>query len=162
MRHQAIQIDEMRPEDLPACARILLENPLWQRYGITAQTAEQMFVDALAQSATLLVSRLDDQLVGFVWYVTHGAWDRSGYIRLIGILPSYQGQRIGEALMAAAETRMGQTVCEVFLLVTDTNLAAQRFYQRLGYSQVGAIPDYVVQGITELIFFKKLTNGSRR
>jgi ribosomal protein S18 acetylase RimI-like enzyme len=44
----------------------------------------------------------------------------------------------------------------VFLLTSDFNEDAQAFYRRLGYQQVGAIPDYVVPGITELIFYKRL------
>jgi ribosomal protein S18 acetylase RimI-like enzyme len=58
--------------------------------------------------------------------------------------------------MAEAEARMGESVNDVFLLVSDFNTRAARFYQRLGYQQVGAIPDYVVSGITELIFRKRL------
>ena len=44
---------------------------------------------------------------------------------------------------------------DVFLLVSDFNHVAQAFYRRLGYVQVGAIPDYVVSGVTELVFRKR-------
>jgi ribosomal protein S18 acetylase RimI-like enzyme len=155
-------IDEMRPADTAACVKILIDNPLWQRYGMTSEAAGRMFAAALAQGATTLAARAEGQPVGFVWYITHGAWDQSGYIRLIGLSPQYQGKRIGEQLMAAAEAHMAEKVREVFLLVTDSNTGAQRFYRRLGYTYIGAIPDYVVPGITELIFFKKLLNGERR
>ncbi len=149
----------MRLEDTPAGVRILIHNPLWQRYGITPEAAGRMFLDALAQGATILAARVGGQMVGFVWYVTHGAWDRSGCIFPIGMLPPYLGKGVGEKLLAAAEAQMAEEVGEFFLLVTDSNSGARRFYRRLGYYLVGAIPDYVVAGITELIFFKKRLEG---
>jgi len=54
--------------------------------------------------------------------------------------------------MATAETIIGREAPSVFLLASDFNEDAQAFYRRLGYQQVGAIPDYVVPGITELIY----------
>jgi ribosomal-protein-alanine N-acetyltransferase len=42
------------------------------------------------------------------------------------------------------------------LLCSDFNTEAQRFYRRAGYEQVGALPDYVVPGVAELIFRKRL------
>jgi ribosomal protein S18 acetylase RimI-like enzyme len=151
-----IEINFLQSTDVLACVRIMLANPLWARYGVTAAGAEKMFTRALSENATILVAQLDGEVAGFNWYVTRGAWDRSGYIRLIGVSPDHQGKGVGEELMKAAEERMAEQVSDVFLLVSDFNSGAQRFYTRLGYTQVGAIPDYVLAGIAELIFFKPL------
>ncbi len=134
----------------------MLENPLWQQYSVTEEKARGMFTKALACNATIFTAKKDGQTAGFVWFMTHGAWDRSGYIRLIGVSPRFQGHTIGAQLMAAAETEMFKTVQDVFLLVTASNTSAQRFYEKLGYARVGAIPDYVCPGITELIYRKRL------
>lgn len=152
-----LAIRPLQPGDLPACSQILLDNPLWQRYHLTRLGADQMLTAALASGATILTAQLADLVAGFVWYVERGAWDRSGYIRLIGVSPHFQGQRIGEALMSAAEARVAEHSPDMFLLVTDFNTGAQRFYQRLGYFQIGSIPDYVVPGISELIFYKRFS-----
>ena len=45
---------------------------------------------------------------------------------------------------------------DLFLLTSDFNEGAQRFYRRMGYTQIGAIPSYVVPDVTELIFRKQL------
>jgi hypothetical protein len=44
---------------------------------------------------------------------------------------------------------------DLFLLVSDFNHDAQRFYQRQGYQQIGAIPGYVLPDVSELIFRKR-------
>lgn len=151
-----ILIEAMTAEHIPACVRILTENELWKRYGVTPNGAEHMFTTALTEGAAILTARLRGQTAGFAWYALHGAWDRSAYLRLIGILPEFQGQGIGEHLLQAVEAAAAKNVDDIFLLVTDSNTGAQRFYQRQGYRQVGSIPDYVVPGIAEFIFHKRL------
>jgi ribosomal protein S18 acetylase RimI-like enzyme len=91
-----------------------------------------------------------------VWCVVRGAFDRSGYVRAIVVDARWRGHGLGRALLDHAETFLAQQAGDVFLLVSDFNQDAQRFYQRHGYTQVGALPDYVVPGVTELIFHKRL------
>ena len=45
---------------------------------------------------------------------------------------------------------------DLFLLVSDFNTDAQRFYQRLGFQQVGLLEDYVIPGVGELIYRKRV------
>jgi len=56
--------------------------------------------------------------------------------------------------MEYAEARIFRRGPNVFLLVSGFNRRAQAFYRRQGYTKVGAIPDYVVPGITEYLFRK--------
>jgi ribosomal protein S18 acetylase RimI-like enzyme len=63
---------------------------------------------------------------------------------------------VGGALMDRAEAFLSQSSPDIFLLTSDFNQSAQRFYQRRGYRQVGALPDYVLPGVTELIFWKRM------
>lgn len=130
-------------------------SPLWQRYNVTEANAAQRFSHGLAQHASILVAEWGGQPAGFVWYVERGAFNRSGYIMLIGIQPEVSRRGLGRALMERAEAALFADAADVFLLVSDFNHEAQAFYRRLGYKQVGAIPDYAVPGITELIFQKR-------
>lgn len=146
--------------DIPPLAQLMAVTPLWQRYGVTTASATARLQQGLAEGATITVAEIgladgQPQLGGFIWYVTRGAFQRGGYVMLIGVQPTLRGQGIGEALMAHAEAAMFAAVESIFLLVSDFNDAAQRFYQRLGYQQVGAIPEFVLPGVNELIFYKR-------
>jgi ribosomal protein S18 acetylase RimI-like enzyme len=128
---------------------------LWQRYNVTEDSAARRLQSGLDQGATILVAEIDQSPIGFVWYVTNGAFNRSGYIMLIGVEQNVRSKGVGRALMREAEMIMFKKVNDVFLLVSDFNSGAQNFYRRLGYEQVGVIRDYVIEGVDELIFRKK-------
>ena len=151
-----MNIRPMLQSDVMPLARLMAYTPLWQRYNVTEATAARRLSDGLACGATIAVAELNGAPVGFVWYVKRGAFDRSGYIKLIGVTQEQRGNSIGRALMEHAEAVLLADSPDVFLLVSDFNQDARKFYARLGYNQVGAIPDYVVPGITELIFQKRL------
>lgn len=145
----------LQATDIEPLAKLMATTPLWQRYHVTETSAAQRLRSGLEQQATILVAETASAPVGFIWYVLKGAFNRSGYIMLIGVRADLRDQGVGQALMHAAEAAMFAEVGDVFLLVSDFNQAAQTFYHRLGYQQVGAIPDYVLPGITELIFHKR-------
>ena len=148
-------IRPMTPDDLPACADLMANTPLWRRYGVTASSARARLANALAGEGRLFVAVDDEALLGFVWCVRRGAFARSGYIPLIGVQPGETGRGVGAALLAKAEAWLGEDSPDVFLTVSDFNTAAQHFYQRHGYTEVGALPNYVIDGVTEFIYWKR-------
>lgn len=154
---QHVSIRPMQQDDVRACAAFIAVTPLWQRYGVTVSSATERLSTGLRSGAVMLVAegRLGE-VQGFVWLVVRGAFDRSGYIPLIGVDSAARGQKIGQRLLKAAEDHLRPLAKDIFLLCSDFNLDAQRFYERQGYTKVGAIPDYVLSGITELIYRKRL------
>lgn len=133
----------------------MAENPLWQHYGVTQASAYQRLISGQEQEAGILVAETSSDVVGFIWYVEKGAFARSGYIMLIGVDPAQQGKGVGEILMEEAERILFEKSNDVFLLVSDFNQAAQRFYQRRGYERVGSLPGYVLPDVSEQIYRKK-------
>ena len=144
----------LQPADLPACARILAENPLWQRYGVDPASALQRLSGGLEQGASIMVAETAAGVAGFIWFVEKGAFFRSGYVMLIGVDPAQQGQGVGGTLMDAAEQKLFEKSADVFLLVSDFNEGAQRFYRRRGYIYVGSLPGYILPDVAELIYRK--------
>lgn len=85
-----------------------------------------------------------------------GHFGRGGYLRLIALRPGHEGRGTGRHLLTAVEETVRTRHPDLFLLTSDFNTAAQRFYERAGYCRVGALPDFVQAGIAEIIYWKRL------
>ena len=155
-------INAMQSADIDAISQWLVKVPLWQRYGITVEGIAAQFKRALQGDDRLFALFLDDDPTpcGFAWCIPDGAFNRSAYLRLIGVHPEYYGHGAGSSLLQRVEADSLDYSDELFLLVSDFNTDAQRFYQQHGYRQIGTIDGYVQPDITELIYFKKLVAQS--
>jgi ribosomal protein S18 acetylase RimI-like enzyme len=157
----------MRAQDVGLCARIVAGDPLWRRYGLTVGGARRSLMNALAdarrrrsneraagRAGEIAVAVEGGRVLGFVWFRVEGTFHHSGYVRWIAVAPESRSRGVGERLMRHAENRIFRGDPNVFLTVSDFNTRAQAFYRRLGYRRVGAIPEYVVPGITEYLYRK--------
>jgi ribosomal protein S18 acetylase RimI-like enzyme len=151
---EAIRIAPLQAQHLPPCAAIIGRLPLFERYGFGEQAAARLLHAALDEPrAVLLVAQEQAEVAGFAWFVRRGGFDRSGYLRLIAVDDRWQGRGVGQQLLHELERRH-LTEGGILLLAESSNSAAHAFYQRLGYRQVGEIPDYVRPGLNERIFYK--------
>jgi ribosomal protein S18 acetylase RimI-like enzyme len=146
----------LRAADVPACAQIVAEEPLWKRYAVTAARARSLLRQGIRRRDGGIVAVLDGRVAGFVWYQPRGSFGHSGYIRWVATAPFARKMGVGARLMSAAEEAMRKYGRDVFLLVSHFNRRAQRFYERLGYRRVGTLTDYVRPGITEHVYRKVL------
>ncbi|MCB9452874.1 MAG: GNAT family N-acetyltransferase [Anaerolineaceae bacterium] len=158
MNRETLTIRPMTPEDFPALAAWMVTIPLWQRYGLAADRVTAQFQAAQTRGEILLSADHEaaDIPIGFAWCIPTGAFGRSAYLRLIGVHPDYAGDGVGARLLARVEAAAGTTSDSLFLLVSDFNQDAQRFYRKHGYQQAGSLADYVLPGVAELIFWKRL------
>ena len=154
MTFETLSFTPMGREHVEGCAKVVAATPFFSEYGFSGEAAGRALTDALSDSRSILwVARSGLQIVGFAWLVKRGAFDRSGYLRLLAVHPEHHRLGVGKRLM---ETLEGEHLrCGgIALLVTKTNQRACAFYRRLGYEEVGELPDYVKPGTTECIFFK--------
>jgi len=79
----------------------------------------------------LLVCETDGKIVGTVMVGYEG---HRGWINYLGVLPEYQGQGLGRALMARAETLLAQHGCpKINLQVRASNTKVIQFYEKIGF-----------------------------
>jgi ribosomal protein S18 acetylase RimI-like enzyme len=81
-----------------------------------------------------LLAELDEQVVGTVL----GGFDgRRGMVYHLAVAEACRQRGIGSALMDELERRLRQKGClRYYLLVTNDNLDAMRFYQALGWEEM--------------------------
>ncbi len=141
--------------------------PLLRRYGTSpARLAEELRslasqpIDGREQDLLLAETDGAEELPIGLARLQHGGsggqFGRGAYLKLIALRPGYTGRGIGHLLLDAVEQRVGQRCSDLFLLASDFNQGAQRFYERRGYLRVGQLPEFACAGITEIIYWKRL------
>lgn len=171
-----------QPADLDAIVELaaaVVTLPLLQRYGASAAglqrelqrladpghgpsgsprafPLESLLLAHAAQPAAGADGKTAADLWGLARFYVSGQFGNGGYLRLIALRPGCEGRGIGTLLLRAVEDAVRAHSSSLFLLTSDFNHGAQRFYAREGYAPVGALPDFARAGITEQIFWKRL------
>lgn len=149
-------IRPLSPADLVALAAGLAELPLMRRYGRSAAQLEATLSSALARGEGLLLFEEGGAPAGLAWFLTSGTLALGGYLRLLAVLGPFQGRGVGAALLAAYEAEVAKVSAHAFLLTSESNAGAQRFYERYGYRRVGLLPSLVLPGEDEALYWKRL------
>ena len=98
----------------------------------------------------------DGETVGFIIFTPEPVFARGGYIRAVAVDPVMRRHGVGEKLLAFAETVIARRSPHVYLCVSSFNRRGQMFYRSLGYKRVGTLPDLLVRGASEYIYWKRL------
>lgn len=142
--------------DLPPLAAGLAGLDLMKRYGRDEPKLAADLAQALERGDGLLLAVEAGRPVGMAWFLRQGTFGLGGYLKLMAILPSAQSRGVGGKLLAVFEARLAESAATGFLLCSDFNTAAQSFYERHGWSRVGALPGLVLPDVAELIYWKRL------
>jgi ribosomal protein S18 acetylase RimI-like enzyme len=149
-------IRPLAPADLAGHSREQARLPLLVRYGRTAEQLAASLAAAGQRGEELRVAEEDGASVGLAWFLPAGTLALGGYLRLIAVTDAAQRRGTGAALLAAFEEETARSSAHAFLLVSDFNAAAQRFYARHGYQRVGTLPGLVLPDVGEILYWKRL------
>lgn len=140
--------DRERTEE---CARLMIASEPWITLGRTLEGALRSLRDPGKELHAVLEG---DTVAGFVLLDMRGPL--AGYIQSICVRPDERGRGVGAGLIAWVERRVHRESPNVFLFVSSFNVAAQRFYERLGFTVVGRVPDFIVRGSDEILMRKSM------
>jgi ribosomal protein S18 acetylase RimI-like enzyme len=135
--------------DLAECARMMAESEPWITLGRTVEASIRTLRDP---GKEVYVSEDEGRIVGFVVIDLRGPFP--GYIQTVCVRAGARGQGHGAQLITWAEARIFQESPNVFMCVSTFNPDAHRLYERLGYTVVGELPDYLVRGHGEVLLRK--------
>ena len=141
---------------LNVCLEMLLDSKLGEVYFSNHDHALKSLMDGLENEKVIIAQDADGHYVGFLWYVRYGAFHAFPYLHIIAVKREYRGRGYGKELMRHLEEEILNQKGKLFLVVADFNSDAERLYEKLGYKQVGQIPNLYKEGVTEHLMMKVL------
>lgn len=139
---------------IPACADIVSSSDPWKRLGVRLDFSS--LFSRVRSNLKAYVCVVDRKAVGFIVFTSEPVFAQGGYLRAIGVSPFMHRLGIGRRLLAYAEKMTALKSPNFYLCVSSFNRRAQAFYKKLGYTRVGKIPDLLVPGSSEYIYWKRL------
>jgi len=83
-------------------------------------------------------------------------WLRGPYLEQLAILPGFQGRGIGGGLLGWMEARAAGRAKNLWVLSSDFNEGALRFYEANGFERIAPLEDLVRPGYGEILLRKRL------
>ena len=146
-----LEIGEATTGEREWCARLMAASEPWITLG---RGYDALLPAALDPEYVVLVARRCGAPCGFIRIHPRGVAG-SPYVASVAVAEAERGHGVGTALLEATEARYPKARY-VFLCVSSFNGRARALYERHGYRLVGELPDYVVDGYSELLMGKRL------
>jgi ribosomal protein S18 acetylase RimI-like enzyme len=147
-----IQICPGKDEHIEGCIQSIKHSVLWDTYFQYLTHLEEMFKDGVRKKQIHVALNPEGRCIGYIWVVKDGGFSHFPYLRSFAVQRRYRNKRIGTTLLQYFEQLLPSQ--RFFILVSELNNAAMRFYERNGYSAVGEAPDLFRSGICEIILTK--------
>jgi ribosomal protein S18 acetylase RimI-like enzyme len=103
----------------------------------------------------LFIAHQDDQSCGLILIHPRGIAG-SPYVASIAVAEDFRSQGLGTRMLDFAEDLFTGKSRYIFLCVSSFNARARALYERRGYSVVGELIDYVIDGASEFLMHKRL------
>lgn len=138
------------------CTEALQESELGRVYFSAKDKARQAIYEGISNNELIIATDDDNDFLGFLWYIPKGAFHSFPYLHIIAVRKQYRNQGIGKMLLKYFEDTICKNSKKVFLVVADFNPEAKRLYEKVGYCEVGRIPNLYKTGICESLMMKEL------
>ena len=137
------------------CEDALVNSQLGVRYFSKEGSARKKLEDGFAKEEIYVAIDDDDTCKGFIMFSLDGMFHSYPYLNIVAVKKESRNQGIGRILL-----KFFEQICfkddykKLFLVVADFNKEAKMLYERIGYIEVGAIPNLYREGITEHLMMK--------
>jgi ribosomal protein S18 acetylase RimI-like enzyme len=146
-----------RTSDIPAL--LAIEQRCFDADRLSRRSFHWMLTKA---RGVLTVAEGPEGLRGYVLVLFHAGTSLARLYSL-AVLPEARGQRLGEALLRAAEAQAVAEGCVTMRLeVRPDNQGAIALYERLGYRRFGVVPDYYEDHSEALRFERRIAFAERQ
>lgn len=143
----------MQPEDREAVVQLLGASDPWITLGYTATDWDQVFCP-IPQGRDSYVAEFDGRVAGVA--IVRQKFLLGDYLELLGVAGWARQQGIGSELLKHVEQLVFGRTKNLFACVSDFNVEARKFYKKMGYQEIGPIPNLLSPGSAEMFLRKTL------
>lgn len=136
------------------CLLCVKNSDLWDTYFKNNPTHESALGKMISKKQVYVVTNKNDQCIGFMGVINNGCFSKFTYLSILAVKKGFRNKGVGKVLVNKFETIGFKRADRVFILVSDINKTAQKFYRKLGYKKVGNIPDLFKNGVSENLLVK--------
>jgi ribosomal protein S18 acetylase RimI-like enzyme len=144
-------------EDRGAVVAMLVDREPWRRLGYAAVDWRRLLTVPLAGREGWVIEQ-SGAPAGFA--LVRLGFLLGDYLELFVIARNAARSGLGRELLIAVERAVFARVRNLFVCVSDFNIAARGFYANQGYQDVGGLSDLLIAGSTERLLRK--TTGPAR
>lgn len=148
----ALVITQGRDDDVEWAAQVMAASEPWTTLG---RGLDQCRAACTRPEMILFVARAGGERCGFALVNPRGVAG-SPYLAAIAAAEDWRGHGVGASLLTHCERWAAGLSCHFFLCVSSFNTRAQQFYWRQGFRQVGVLADYIIDGASERLMYKRV------
>jgi ribosomal protein S18 acetylase RimI-like enzyme len=136
------------------CEDALVNSELGIRYFSEKGSARKALEEGFAKEEIYIAIDNSHNCRGFMWFILGGMFHSFPYLHIVAVKQESRKHGIGKKLLKFFEDICFKDHTKLFLVVADFNPDAKVLYERIGYIEVGAIPNLYREGITEYLMMK--------
>lgn len=140
-------------EHLDQCCKTLANSEIGKIYFI-GKDIGKILLRAIEKEEIYVAESEEGVYQGFIWVELFGVFGKYPYLHIIAIDEKFRGNGVGRYLIKYFEDVIAKNSDKVFLMVGDFNNRAKELYVKLGYREIGRLPDFYIEGVNEQLMMK--------
>jgi ribosomal protein S18 acetylase RimI-like enzyme len=141
----------MTAEDRAAVIELLADSDPWKRLGYQARDWDSYFTPLPQGRDSYVVDKIG-RVAGIA--VVRQKFLVGDYLELLGVADWAKGKGLGGKLLAYVEAIVFARAKNLFACVSDFNDQGRKFYEKLGYQEIGPMPNLLIPGSAEILLRK--------
>ena len=143
----------MTAEDRAAVIELLTDSDPWKQLGYQGKDWDSYFTP-LPQGRDSYVVDQNGRVTGIA--VVRQKFLLGDYLELFGVAKWARGKGLGGRLLAYVEAVVFARGKNLFACVSDFNDQGRSFYAKLGYLEIGPMPNLLIPGSAEILLRKTI------
>lgn len=148
-----INIEKGEMKYLEDCYDALINSEIGKTYFMSFDS-KSMLAEGIKNGGLYVVLDSNNECIGFVWYEAEGTFGMHAFLHIIAIKEKFRNKGIGTKVLLYFEEKAFSDDNWIFLMVAEFNTKARKLYDKLGYKQVGILPDFYRPGVNECLMMK--------